>query len=336
MNRLRLKRRRKAILIILSFLLIIIIFCGFRAIFFHNRNSQPDKTKKNIAMTNVSKNRKKSAASAQNTANTSQTTPSNSVNTTTDTQTINENGSADVQDHEALDNVTLDAAKVQKIINKTYVNDGRKIACLTFDDGPSTTVTPSILNVLNTYNIKATFFLIGSNIEKNGPSMDLVQEIANNGHSIGNHTYTHECRKDIPSSLYYRNSINIDRYFEELDLTNNILKKILGQAFSTRIIRMPGGHMTRVHAGTPNLHQFDQKLQQSGYIYIDWNAYDIDAEGSPKTADQLVQNTIATVGNKEKVILLMHDTYGKEETAKALPRIIEYLKEKGYEFNRIK
>lgn len=314
------KTIRNVILIILSFLLMVIISYGFSAIFVHSKNVQAVKEKKNVPLIYANKDKGNLTSTVTNT-NTNQTTQSSKTDTT---------------ENQALDNVTFDAAQVPKIINKTYLNDGKKIACLTFDDGPSTTVTPQILDVLDKYNVKATFFLIGSNIEKGDTSLDLVWQIAHNGHSIGNHTYSHECRKDVPTSLYYKNVINIDRYFMELDQTNTVLKIILGQDFSTRIIRMPGGHMTRVHAGTPNLKQFDERLQQNGLISIDWNAYDIDAEGSPKTANQLVQNAIASVGNKEKVILLMHDTYGKEETAKALPRIIEYLQRRGYEFKRIK
>lgn len=331
MSKRRLNRRGKTVITIFFLLLIVAIFFVFKTIFFYVENNYTVKAKKNVVMAEVIKSNKKPADSVEN-AVTNQTAP---LNTTADAQIINENVNNSAQE-EDLSNVTIDAAEVQKIINKTYVDDGKKIACLTFDDGPSTTVTPVILDVLNRYNVKATFFLIGKNIEKNETSMDLVEQMALSGHSIGNHTYTHECRPDVPTSLYYKNLINIDRYFTELDMTNNLLKKILGQDFSSRIIRMPGGHMTRVHTGTPNLKQFDEKLQQSGLFYIDWNAYDIDAEGGPKTADQLVKNTIATVGNKEKVILLMHDTYGKEETAKALPRIIEYLKTRGYEFKRIK
>ena len=81
-------------------------------------------------------------------------------------------------------------------------------------------------------------------------------------------------------------------------------------------------------------------MEQDGYYNVDWNALDKDAEGKKKNADELVQCTKESVEalgpNADSVVLLMHDTYGKEETVKALPRIIEYLQSKGFEFRTIK
>ena len=68
---------------------------------------------------------------------------------------------------------------------------------------------------------------------------------------------------------------------------------------------------------------------------IDWNALSADAEGGKKSAQQLVDYAIKTSKGKEMVVLLMHDTYGKEETAKALPHIIKYFKDNGYEFKTL-
>jgi peptidoglycan/xylan/chitin deacetylase (PgdA/CDA1 family) len=81
----------------------------------------------------------------------------------------------------------------------------------------------------------------------------------------------------------------------------------------------------------------DEALHEKDWHQIDWNALSGDAEdGGHKNAAQLTQEAIKTIGNREKALILMHDTYGKEETAKALPAIIEYLKQKGYEFKIIK
>lgn len=344
-------------IIVFSLSAILILFNTINSTFLHNKNTN---TKKNVALVtpnihekskndfikqdmpstkidNAIKVKDKMHQNSSSGSATNKSTSNTDIATNNNSSTTNEaQPDSSKASQTTMDTDSFDAELVPKVINKTYVNDGKKVACLTFDDGPSTTVTPNILDVLNKYNVKATFFLIGNNIDKNETSMNLVKQLLHNGHSIGNHTYTHEASFDNPSSLYYRNTINIDRYFTELDQTNNSLKRILGKNFYSRIIRMPGGHMTRVHSGTPNLNAFDEKLRQNGIINIDWNAYDIDAEGPPKLANQLVKNAIASIGNKEKVILLMHDTYGKEETAKALPFIIEYLKAHGYEFKKIK
>ena len=77
-------------------------------------------------------------------------------------------------------------------------------------------------------------------------------------------------------------------------------------------------------------------MKEKDYHYIDWNALSKDAEGPRKNAEQLTEEVKKTVGNKTKAVILMHDTYGKEETAKALPRIIKYLKNQGYEFRIFK
>lgn len=205
--------------------------------------------------------------------------------------------------------------------------DGKKIAFLTFDDGPSTTVTPKILDVLKTNDIKATFFLLGENVDKNEKSKDLVKEIFNSGHAIGNHTYSHDLKK-----LYPKNKLDVDHYMSEVDHCNTSIREALGQDYTTRVLRMPGGYMSRKYYKDPNLDTFAAKLTENNMWQIDWNAYDEDAEGKRKNANQLLEAVKKSVGTKEKIVLLMHDTYGKEETAKALPQIIEYLKSQGYEF----
>ena len=76
-------------------------------------------------------------------------------------------------------------------------------------------------------------------------------------------------------------------------------------------------------------------LEKNNIASIDWNALNADAEGPKKNAKQLAQYAIKTSEGKEMVVLLMHDTYGKEETVKALPTIIKYFKDNGYEFRTL-
>ena len=82
--------------------------------------------------------------------------------------------------------------------------------------------------------------------------------------------------------------------------------------------------------------ELDVYLKDNNMTYIDWNALSKDAEGKKKNADEHVQCAVETSEGKEIVVLLMHDTYGKEETVKALPQIIEYLQGKGFEFRTMK
>ena len=225
-----------------------------------------------------------------------------------------------------------DAAKVSAILNYKEKKDDHKIAFLTFDDGPSTTVTPKILDILKKNNVKATFFLLGENIEANEKSRELIKREFNEGHAIGNHTYSHN-RNNI---LFPNNKINVPIFMTDMKKNDDVLKNILGQNFNTRVLRVPGGYMSRTYYKDPNLPEFDAKLKEEHIISIDWNVEIKDAEGKRnKSSTELFSILKEEVGTKSKVIILMHDTYGKVQTANALPQIIEYLKYQGYEFRTI-
>ena len=224
------------------------------------------------------------------------------------------------------------AAFVQKYLDQQMKGempegaDGVKVVYLTFDDGPSETVTPKILDILKSEGVHATFFVLGKQIDSSDENKDLIRRTVSEGNAIGIHSYSHNY-----NYLYPNKVVNVNNFSEEVDKTNKSLKSVLGDEFSTKAIRLPGGHMT--WKGTEAL---DKYFEKNGYSYIDWNALSKDAEGPKKTSEQLVQEAIKTAGTKQKVILLMHDTYGKEETAKSLPDIIHHFKDNGYEFRVIK
>lgn len=215
---------------------------------------------------------------------------------------------------------------------KGKVNTGSdKVVFLTFDDGPSTTITPEILKVLNDEGVHATFFLLGKNIERNEASKDLVKQMYMDGHAIGNHTYSHNYKE-----IYPNNRLDIDKYMDEIGKTDRVLKDILGEGFETYIIRMPGGRMSRAYYHDENLEDFDSVIATDNKCSVDWNASSCDATSTKIDANSIFENAKMSIGNKKFVVLLMHDTYGKNETAKALPMIIKYLKENGYQFRTIK
>lgn len=230
----------------------------------------------------------------------------------------------------------IKAEEVAAMLNGTYdekLKEGQeseKIVFLTFDDGPSTTNTPLILDTLDKYGVKGTFFMLGNSIDKSEESKNIVKRVYNGGHAIANHSYSHDMRK-----LYPGNYVNVDTFMREVEQTNETLKGILGKYFNTRVVRMPGGHMTRKFYKDPNLHNLDATLNEKGIVSIDWNALNKDAEGRFKNPNQLLEETIKTSQGKDKVVVLMHDTYGKENTAKALPQIIEHFASNGYKFKTI-
>ncbi len=214
----------------------------------------------------------------------------------------------------------------EKLKNGDYSNDGKKIVFLTFDDGTSKTVTPKVLKILKEENVKATFFLTGENIERGGEkAKDLIKEEFKEGHAIANHSYSHNYK-----ILYPGRVLNLDAFKADFAKTDEMLTEILGKYFSTRVLRCPGGHMS-----WKGMSPLDEYLDENNMASIDWNALNGDAEGGKKNAQQLIDYAIKTSQGKEMVVLLMHDTYGKEETAKALPTIIKYFKDNGYEFKTL-
>ena len=222
---------------------------------------------------------------------------------------------------------TYDATKVaKKLASYDYSNNGEKVVFLTFDDGTSTTVTPEVLRILEENDVHATFFVTGQNIERGGEkAKELLKEELNRGHAIANHSWSHDYKY-----LYPGRTLNLDNFLADFKKTDDLLKETLGKYFSTRVIRCPGGHMS-----WKGMDALDSYLDENKMASIDWNALNKDAEGPRKNADQLVQEAIKTSEGKEMVVLLMHDTYGKEETAKALPEIIKHFKDNGYEFKTL-
>ncbi|MDF2880920.1 MAG: polysaccharide deacetylase [Clostridiaceae bacterium] len=199
-----------------------------------------------------------------------------------------------------------------------YNPDGHKVAYLTFDDGPSRDVTPKVLQILNKYNIKATFFIVGVMAEEN---KDLLISEKNNGHSIGNHTYSHNYK------YIYASPQNL---IADLNKNDAVLKSILGSDFNTKLIRFPGGSFGN------RLELFRNEVVTKGYYYVDWNALNGDAEAVGVSKDKLITNIRQTSTGKQHIVVLMHDAPGKQTTIDALPQIIEYLKAQGYTFRTLR
>lgn len=222
---------------------------------------------------------------------------------------------------------SYDANKVNEKLSKyDYSNNGEKIVFLTFDDGASNTVTPKILEVLREEDVKATFFVTGQNIERGGETAKkIVKDTFEDGHAIANHSYSHDYKY-----LYPNTTVDVEAFRVDFKKTDELLKDILGPYFSTRVLRCPGGHMS-----WKGMEKLDEYLHKNNLVSIDWNALNADSEGKRKNASQLVEHAIRTSQGKEIVVLLMHDTYGKEETMKALPDIIKYYKTNGYTFKTL-
>ncbi|MGW9529312.1 polysaccharide deacetylase family protein [Paenibacillus terrae] len=230
-----------------------------------------------------------------------------------------------------------DGAFVEKYLNQQMLGkkpdgaDGKKVAYLSFDDGPSVTVTPEILDILKKQKVKATFFVVGKEAGENEHTKNIIKRIVAEGHAIGNHTYSHNYKY-----LYPHKAVSTDNVMKDIEKNNQVLKSILGPDFSTRMIRFPGGHMTWKKKDPKGMAALDAALLKKDYHQVDWNVLTKDAEGPHKKANGLINQFMRSVKGREKAVILMHDTYGKGETTKALPVIIEYLKKQGYEFKIMK
>lgn len=206
---------------------------------------------------------------------------------------------------------------VGKELMKNIYHTGEKIAYLTFDDGPSKSVTPLILDLLKQENIKATFFVLGARAELNP---EIIKREYSEGHYIANHGYSH-----VYGDIYSSSQAVLDEY----NKTKDTIRKILGTDYDGHLFRFPGGSTGGKYKNIKK--DAEQLLNDNNIAYIDWNALSSDAAGA-KTKEAIIDNTKESVGNKNSVVILMHDAGDKILTYEALPEIISYLREQGYTF----
>lgn len=211
-----------------------------------------------------------------------------------------------------------------KLSKYDYTNNGEKIAFLTFDDGPSTTVTPQILDILKEEGVKGTFFVLGKQLETEEGAA-LLKRIYEEGHAIANHSYSHNYKK-----LYPGRNLNLNAFIEEINATESKVKEILGENFNINVVRCPGGFMS-----WKGMNELKGYLEENNMASIDWNSLNGDAEGKTRSPQELLNRFNQTFGNNDIEVILMHDTYGKENTAKMLKQLINQLKEKGYTFKTL-
>lgn len=184
---------------------------------------------------------------------------------------------------------------------------GQKSVYLTFDDGPKPYATENVLDILDSKKVKGTFFLIGRKAEKHP---DIVREIVNRGHTVGNHTYSHI----MPWGENYK------RYLADAIKGKKLLEEITGR--EVRLMRPPGGNLRLIN-----------EIEKKGMKVVLWTTLSGDcAAGKPPAY------LLSLIKMQEEfrplfhypMIILMHDT--STRTAKALPKIIDFLKKKGYRF----
>lgn len=202
--------------------------------------------------------------------------------------------------------------------SKTKKKIHQKTAYLTFDDGPSVN-TDKVLDILDRYKIKATFFVVG---RTDKASIRRYKEIVKRGHNIGLHSLTHNYK------LVYA---SLDSFKKDVYAIRDIVKKYTG--VDSKIYRFPGGSSNGV--AKINMHKVIKWIRSAGYQYFDWNLGGTDAAYPPPSANAIYNAIAMYAGSNTDKIVLLHDSQDKVNTLKALPRIIELLKREGYRFAKI-
>ena len=192
-----------------------------------------------------------------------------------------------------------------------------KIAYLTFDDGPYYN-TYKVLDILDKYNVKATFFTISMNGEncfdnKKENCYKLYKEYVKRGHTIANHTYTHAIFKGLYKST--------DSFMDAIVKQEEQIKNQTG-GYITNIVRFPGGSRTAGKLKEPII----EALRKRGYGWVDWTAED--GDGGGLSSKEQGWSTLTSLIDEKIEVILFHDY--NSITTSLLPDAIEHLQKKGY------
>ena len=192
-----------------------------------------------------------------------------------------------------------------------------KVVYLTFDDGPSDRTT-EILDILDKYDIKATFFIVYNDSVK---SREIISRAYNSGHTIGVHSTSHSY-KEIYSS--------VENFLSDFEICFEFLKDITGDIPS--IFRFPGGSVNNYNKSVRK--DIADELTRRGFTYFDWNVSGEDATKS-YSEESIYNNVMMGCKDRNHSVVLLHDSAKKKETVAALERIIPDLLEQGYVFKAL-
>ncbi len=218
----------------------------------------------------------------------------------------------DSYDNEVSLNRMVMVYKKGTVVPKNIAVPDGKVIYLTFDDGPSAH-TARLLEVLKRYDVKATFFVTKTKY------VDILKEIAADGHSIGIHTTTHNYKQIYKSST---------AYFNDLKTIQGIIKDLTG--IETKLVRFPGGSsntVSRFNRGI--MTKLARMVQEKGFRYFDWNVDSNDAGGA-KNSGEVFFNVMEGAGKKQIAVVLQHDTKGF--SVDAVENIIIWGLSNGYQF----
>lgn len=203
-------------------------------------------------------------------------------------------------------------------INPVIQVKERKVAYISFDDGPSN-VTPKILEALKKYDVKATFFIIAGDLDEKG--IRCLKRMVDEGHAIGIHTYSHEY-KDIYAS--------VEAYLEDFYKVYQLIYEVTG--LKVNIFRFPWGSSNAYNKKISK--ELKSEMERRGFTFYDWNISAEDSIGKPSQI-KIKQNILKDLDSYKYPIILMHDSNINSNTAKILPEVLKILKDKGYGFDTL-
>ena len=213
-------------------------------------------------------------------------------------------------------NSTISDDTITKISELTKGSE--KVAFLTFDDGPNVSVTPKVLDILKDEDVKASFFVIGKNVDSHP---EIVKRAYEEGHFIANHGYDHN------NSVLYKNS---ESFINEIKKTDLAIGNAIGiQDYCSHVFRFPNGFMSPNNKAKKK--EAVKLLKDMNYTYIDWNCLNNDSMKKYNNY-QLLNNLKKTSKGKDTLVILMHDTKDVSNSSNVLKESIDYLKSEGYIF----
>lgn len=186
------------------------------------------------------------------------------------------------------------------------MDDRLRKVYLTFDDGPSEE-TDRILDILDEYQVKATFFLTGKPDDKYG---DVYRRIVADGHTLGMHSFSHNYSRIYASEEAFR---------EDVEQLRDYLYQETG--VKSDFYRFPGGSSNTV--SRTSIQQLITYLNEQNIVYFDWNVSAGDATSEYVSSERITSRVISQVGEYKEAVVLMHDSSDKKSTVEALPMIIE-------------
>lgn len=206
---------------------------------------------------------------------------------------------------------------VEKLPFKEDVK-GDKVVYITFDDGPWEG-TPQLLDLLDEYDVKATFFVTAQYL-KDDDLINSLKDIHERGHEVAVHTYSHD---------YHQIYSSVEDYIEDYHKMDDIIFKATGER--SHIFRLPGGSNAKYSSDIRN--DLLTEMNYRGFVYHDWNAYDGGCDNY--SINGMISKAVGEASAHDKGVLLMHDTKAQSFILQTLPDIISQLKSQGYRFDKL-